>query len=189
MPDAITLLRADHRSVEKLFKAFEKSSPGAHVERRRIVDEIIVELSRHAAIEEQVLYPSARREVAASEDEVLEALEEHHVAKWLCSELEGMDPEAERFAAKTTVLIESVRHHVKEEEGELFPLLRQKITRKRLNEIGAALEEAKKLAPSAPHPRMPDTPPANLIGGVVAGVVDKVKSKSRGTSKPAKARG
>lgn len=179
--DAIALLKADHRTVEKLFKSFEKSGDTAHRTKRKLVDDITRELSIHAAIEEQFLYPAVRRELPQAEDDALEALEEHHVAKWILSELERMSPEDERFDAKVTVLIESVRHHVREEEQELFPEIRSGMSRQALLELGAQLAEAKHLAPTRPHPRSPDEPPANLIVGAVAGVVDRARTavKSR----------
>jgi hemerythrin-like domain-containing protein len=175
--DAIAYLKSDHREVERLFKAFEKAGDKAVRTKRKLVDEIIAALSQHAAIEEQFLYPTARREVPAATDQVLESLEEHHVAKWLLSELLDMDPSDERFVAKTTVLMENVRHHVKEEENDLFPQLRQKLAKKELIELGDKLREAKKLAPQRPHPRSPDEPPNNLIVGVVAGAVDRARAK------------
>ena len=119
--DAVTLLRNDHKTVEGLFKKFEKAGPNATKTKQDLVEKMIEELSVHAAIEEQVLYPAARDAVPDATEEVLEALEEHHVVKWTLSELDGMDPGDERFTAKVTVLIDLVRHHVKEEEGELFP--------------------------------------------------------------------
>jgi len=79
--DAITLLRDDHKTVEQLFKRFEKAGDRAYVEKRQIVDRIIEELSIHAAIEEQVFYPVARATVADTEDIALESLEEHHIVK------------------------------------------------------------------------------------------------------------
>src|SRR6478736_867152 len=159
--DAITLLKNDHRSVEKLFKRFEHAGEKAYAEKRKLVDRIIEELSQHAAIEEQVFYPVARATVPGTEDIALESLEEHHIVKWVLSELDGMDPAAERFDAKVTVLIENVRHHVEEEEGEFFPKVRDELGRKALGDLGEALEKAKSTAPTHPHPRSPDTPPGN----------------------------
>lgn len=178
-PDAIALLKADHRSVEKLFKSFEKAGDTAYRTKRKLVDDMISELSVHAAIEEQFLYPAVRRELPGAEDDALEALEEHHVAKWILSELERTDPGDERFDAKVTVLIESVRHHVREEEQELFREMRAGMSRKTLMELGARLAEGKRLAPTRPHPRSPDEPPANLIVGAVAGVVDRARTAVR----------
>lgn len=180
--DAITLLRSDHKTVEQHFKRFEKAGERAYVEKREIVDKIIEELSVHAAIEEQVFYPVARGTVPATEDIVLESLEEHHIVKWVLSELEGMDPQHERFDAKVTVLMENVRHHVKEEETEFFPRVRDRMSRKELSELGDALETAKKSAPTSPHPRSPDSGPAAAVVGTIAGVVDRVADNISGAA-------
>ena len=172
--DAITLLRADHKTVEQLFKRYERAGDRAYVEKREVVDRIIEELSIHAAVEEQVFYPVARETVPATEDVVLESLEEHHIVKWVLSELEQMEPADERFDAKVTVLIENVRHHIKEEEGEFFPKVRDALSRTALSELGDALAEAKKTAPTRPHPRMPDAPPGNAVVGTMVGVMDRI---------------
>ncbi len=158
------MLRQDHKTVEKLFKQFEKAQDDAQ-EARRIADQIVEELSVHAFIEEQVFYPAVRAEMPDAEDDILEALEEHHVAKWLLSEIDGMSPDNERFRAKTMVLIESVRHHVEEEEQTLFPEVRKELKRKRLTELGAEMEEAKRTAPRQPNPKAPDTPGNNQASG------------------------
>ncbi|GAC1313074.1 MAG: hypothetical protein NVSMB12_04200 [Acidimicrobiales bacterium] len=172
--DAITLLKADHKTVEHLFKRFEKTGDRAHVEQREIVDRIIEELSIHAAVEEQLFYPVARAAVPETEDITLESLEEHHIVKWVLSELEAMTPSDERFKAKVTVLIENVRHHVEEEETEFFPKVRDELGRSVLTELGDAMVAAKKVAPTHPHPRAPDTPPANAVVGGAAGVADRI---------------
>ena len=172
--DAITLLRDDHRAVERLFKRFEKAGDRAHVEKRQIVDRIIEELSIHAAVEEQVFYPVARATVPDTEDIALESLEEHHIVKWVLSELADLDPSNERFDAKVTVLIENVRHHVEEEEQEFFPKVRGQLRRKALGDLGDAMAAAKKFAPTHPHPRSPDEPPGNVVVGAIAGVLDRV---------------
>jgi hemerythrin superfamily protein len=172
--DAITLLKEDHRDVEKLFKRFERTGDRAFKEREEIVGRIIEALSIHAAIEEQLFYPVTRATVPEVDDDVLESMEEHHVVKWLLSELEQLDPTDERYKAKATVLIENVRHHVEEEETDYFPKVRAELGRKALNELGDAMVEAKATAPTHPHPRSPDAPPANIAAGNAAGVVDRV---------------
>ncbi len=175
MPDAITSLRDDHRRVEKLFKQFEKLAKGDDQNAQRgVVDEIIRELSVHAAVEEQVFYPAVRKEVEDADDIVLEGLEEHHIVKWTLNELDGMKPSEERFKAKVSVLIESVRHHVEEEEGEMFPKVREVIKRKALMELYETMEAARKTAPTKPHPKAPDEPPANLVANPGAAAVDRV---------------
>jgi hypothetical protein len=177
--DAIALLKQDHHDVEALFKRFEKAGDGARKQKRKLVDEIIVALSRHASIEEQILYPWAREHIEDADAEVLEALEEHHVAKWLLWELEDLSPANERFDAKVTVLIENVRHHVKEEESDLFPDLRDVATRAELLELGDALREAKRHAPTRPHPRGADTPPGNVMTAPIASALDHARDVGR----------
>jgi hemerythrin superfamily protein len=186
--DAVTLLRNDHKTVEGLFKKFEKAGPNAQKTKQDLVEKIVEELSIHAAIEEQVLYPAVRQAVPDATDDVLEALEEHHIVKWTLSELDGMGPEDERYTAKVTVLIESVRHHVEEEEGELFPKLRKAMKRKELEDLAQALEAAKKVAPTHPHPRAPDTPPGNVVAGAAAGALDKAQDTGKRTVRKALAR-
>ena len=161
--DAITMLRQDHKTVEKLFKQFEKTEDPK--EARKIADQVIEELSVHAHIEEQVFYPAVRSEMPDAEDDILEGLEEHHVAKWLLSEIDGMAPDNERFRPKTMVLIESVRHHVEEEEQSLFPEVRKVLKRKRLTELGEEMEAAKKTAPRTPQPKASDTPNGDTPNG------------------------
>src|SRR2546423_1658122 len=138
--DAITLLKNDHKEVKRLFRDFERAKDDRA--RKEAVEAMIRELSVHSAIEEQIFYPAVRQEVPDENDTVLEGLEEHHVVKWTLSELEGMEPSDERYKAKVTVLIESVRHHIEEEEGEMFPAVREALGRKRLGEIGDRMELA-----------------------------------------------
>ena len=168
------MLKDDHKKVEQLFKRYEKAGDRAYAEKRDVVERIIEALSTHAAVEEQVFYPVVRAVVDNAEDVALESLEEHHIVKWVLSELDGMSPEAERFDAKVTVLIENVRHHVEEEESDLFPKVRNEMGRSALSELGEVMAAARQVAPTHPHPRAPDTPPANLALGAVAGVADRI---------------
>ena len=178
--DAITLLKTDHRDVESLFKKFEAAGPKARKTKQQVVKRIIEELARHAAIEEQVFYPAVRKGVPAATDDVLESLEEHHVVKWTLSELQDLTADDERFTAKATVLIESVRHHVREEEGELFPKVRAALSRSELQTLGSQLADAKRVAPTRPHPRSPDTPPGNTMVGAVAAGLDRARRTGKG---------
>ena len=148
--DAIVLLKADHKDILKAFKDFEKTGENAHATKGRLVDRIIELLTVHTYIENEVMYPRVRELLPEVEDDVLESYEEHHVADLLVMELVTMKPEDERFTAKTTVLIENVRHHIEEEEQEWFPKVREGLGRKALQELGADLEKAKKKAPKKP---------------------------------------
>ncbi|PWU61383.1 hemerythrin [Micromonospora globispora] len=148
--DAIVLLKEDHKEVRRLFKAFQDAEEGPASERRKLVKQILEALTVHTYLENEVMYPEVRRLVPDIEDDILESYEEHHVADVLCFELFTMDPDDERYNAKTTVLIESVLHHVEEEEQEWFPKVREALGRNQLQEIGERMIELRKKAPKTP---------------------------------------
>jgi hemerythrin superfamily protein len=169
--DAVGVLKADHRAIEQLFRRFERARSAA--EKERLADRMVRELSIHAAIEEQYVYPVLRRRLDGQEPRVLVALEEHHAAKLVLSEIEALGPGDERFEPKVLVLAESVRHHVAEEERTLLPAMRRILSQEELRALGGALLRAREAAPTRPHPAAPDEPPANLIANVGAAAVDR----------------
>lgn len=138
--DAIALLKQDHRTVEQLFKEFE----GADDDQLQAIAERVCQLlTVHAQIEEEILYPAAKETFDDEEqlDLVNEANVEHQTAKDLIAKIEAMTPEDEAFKATVTVLSEYIKHHVKEEEGELFPALKK--TELDLKDIGTQLNDLK----------------------------------------------
>jgi hemerythrin-like domain-containing protein len=148
--DAIVLLKADHAEIRKTFKQFENLGDSAEATKGRLVNKMIELLTVHTYIENEVMYPEVRRLLPDLEDDVLESYEEHHVADVLVMELSAMKPSDERFDAKTTVLIENVRHHIEEEESDWFPKVRAGLGRKALQELGERMLKAKKKAPRKP---------------------------------------
>ena len=131
--NAITLLRADHQKVTDLFENFEKSR--ATAKKKVIAQEICKELTVHATIEEEIFYPAAKAALDDTEM-VPEALVEHDGVKKLIAEIEG-SVEGEMFEARVKVLSESIKHHVKEEQTELFPAVKK--TSLDLTALGAQL--------------------------------------------------
>jgi len=114
---AIAMLLKDHDKVKQLFDRFEKAT--ASKEKERIIQEALTELKIHASIEEEIFYPTVRQHVGT--DLMNEADEEHHVARVLIAELDNGGRDDDHRYAKFTVLAESVRHHIKEEENEMLP--------------------------------------------------------------------
>lgn len=112
------LLKKDHRKVKELFEEFEAAKTS--VRKKEIVEQTINELKVHTQVEEELFYPAARK-VRSLSDLLDEAAEEHHVVDLLIAELQTMEPDDERYDAKYTVLAENVKHHIREEEGEMFP--------------------------------------------------------------------
>ena len=147
--DAIVILRDDHKEVRGLFREFEKSTT-TKARKGAIVKKVIELLTAHTYIENEVMYPEVRRLLPQLEDDVLESYEEHHVADVLVMELAALKPGDERFEAKTTVLIENVRHHMDEEEQDWFPKVREGLSRTQLRDLGTQLLAAKKKAPRSP---------------------------------------
>ena len=131
--NAITLLRADHQKVTDLFENFEKSRTTA--KKKVIAQEICKELTVHATIEEEIFYPAAKSALNDTEM-VPEALVEHDGVKKLIAEIEG-SVEGEMFEARVKVLSELIKHHVKEEQTELFPAVKK--TSLDLTALGAQL--------------------------------------------------
>ncbi len=132
--DAIALLRADHQLVQELFDKFEKTR--AEDRKSAIAEQICKELTVHAQIEEEIFYPAAR-EAIRDEDLLDEATVEHQSAKDLIAQIESASPGEELFDAKVKVLGEYIKHHVREEQNELFPQVRK--TKLDLKELGQRL--------------------------------------------------
>jgi len=153
--DAIGMLREDHKEIKKVFREFKNAGENADATKGRLAKRILELLTVHTYLENEVVYPRVRELVPDLESDILESYEEHHVADVLCMELMSMDPSDERFTAKVTVLIESVEHHIEEEETGWFPKLREAVGRNELREMGARMAE---LRPAAP--RMPSQPGA-----------------------------
>jgi hemerythrin-like domain-containing protein len=125
--DAIEMLKADHAMVKDLFRRFERAGNEALSEKEQIVREAIRDLDVHAALEEQIFYPAVLEKGGELADTVREGMEEHHVAHTLIDELKELSGDDEQFQAKFTVLTESVKHHIEEEESELLPEARERL--------------------------------------------------------------
>jgi hemerythrin superfamily protein len=125
--DAIDLLTSDHKQVKALFKQYDKlAEAGADADdRQAIAQQICRMLTVHATVEEELFYPAAREILGDDADLVDEADVEHATAKDLIAQIEHASPDEELYDAKVKVLGEYIDHHVKEEEGEMFPKVKK----------------------------------------------------------------
>jgi hemerythrin superfamily protein len=136
--DATTMLRADHKLVSELFDQYEKARSSSR--KKQLVSEICLELSVHAQIEEEIFYPAVK--LALKDKELVpEATVEHATLKDLIAQVEGIEPDGEMFDAKVKVMSEYVKHHVKEEQAEMFP--KAKRSRLDMKVFGARMSERK----------------------------------------------
>lgn len=140
--DAITLLRADHDKVKKMFREFEKlHKDGSDDDAEMLAKEICNELTIHTTIEEEIFYPEVR--AALEDDDMMDEAEvEHASAKDLVAQIRAMSASDDKFAAKVTVLGELIDHHVKEEHDEMFPKARK--TEIDMSALGADMQSRKK---------------------------------------------
>jgi hemerythrin superfamily protein len=138
--DILSLIETDHREVEQLFEKIQKEKNSKKV--KDIFSQIYEELSLHTRAEELVFYP-AMREYEETATYLEEAEEEHNSAKILLEELKMLEPDDSEFKSKLTELIESVQHHVEEEEEEIFSAVQESMDNQELQELGQEFQQAK----------------------------------------------
>jgi len=181
-PDVIEILTQDHREVEAMFTELEAlggATQGAEAERRReLVDQVTIELVRHAVAEEVVVYPAVQEKVSAEEAE--RAKVEHAEAEETMKRLEGLDPDDPSFDEALRTLMTEIREHVAEEEGQMFPHMRSVLGQEALVELGTRVEAIKKLAPTRPHPSVPNEALPRLAAGPIAGLFDRLRDLASG---------
>ncbi len=176
--NAIEVLTQDHRTVEQLFGQYQQA-PDAE-RKGEVVNQIIRELSVHAAIEEEILYPSVREALPDGDALAEDGLQEHKTAKELLADLDKMSSDDPQFDQKVGQLMEDFEHHVQDEEGDMFPKLQQALGDDVLSDMGRELEQAKKRAPTRPHPAAPDQPPGIKVAGPVAALMDRIRDRVQG---------
>jgi len=134
----IEMLKADHQKVKALFEKYEAAGDRQSKAKQTIVAEVFAALDVHAHLEEEIFYPAVKAQGDKEGKKLIaESLEEHQVVKTLMEDMQALDPGDEQYAAKFTVLMESVRHHIAEEEGEMFPRAAEELA----DEMEALLNE------------------------------------------------
>ncbi|WP_180687419.1 hemerythrin domain-containing protein [Streptomyces gossypiisoli] len=173
--DGLEVLVHDHRMVEQLFRDYY--SAASPTQRRAVVELLIRELSKHAALEELMVYPLARKSLPDGERLVDEHLGEHMAVKETLADLDRLGEDDERTDELIARLRRDVEEHVREEEGEFMPRLREAVDQQRLDELGRMLMRAKQTAPTRPHPHAPDRPPMLAFAGPVAAAYDRFRDR------------
>jgi hemerythrin superfamily protein len=180
--DVIEVLEHDHREVEELFKELE-SLRGAATEakrarRKEVTEQVTIELVRHSVAEEVLVYPKVERQVSAEEAE--HAREEHAEAEATLQRLEKLDADDPSFDDELATLMAEIRHHIEDEEGEMFTHMREVIDADELRRLGEQVEAFKKVAPTRPHPHVPNTPLARVAAGPAASLFDRMRDAATG---------
>src|SRR3954449_9486376 len=172
--DVIEVLEHDHREVEDMFTELEGlrgASTDEEKERRKsVTEQVTIELVRHSVAEEVIVYPQVEDKVGA--DEVEHAREEHAEAEETLQRLEKLDADDPNFDDELATLMEEIRHHIEDEEGEMFAHMRQAIDEDELRKLGARVEAFKKVAPTRPHPNVPHEALPRAVAGAPASLFD-----------------
>ena len=180
--DVIEILEHDHREVEEMFKELE-GLRGASTEedkkrRKELTEDVTIELVRHSVAEEVLVYPKVEDKVSA--DEVEHAREEHAEAEETLKKLEKLDADDPRFDDELATLMKEIRHHIEDEEGEMFAHMRGVIDEDELRKLGSRVEAFKKVAPTRPHPNVPNTALARTAAGPAASLFDRMRDLATG---------
>ena len=175
--DVVELLLADHEEAKALLGRFDHIAP---TERASYFCEVVTELVRHEVAEERVVYPIIRHAVPGGEQEAKARIAEQSEVEKLLVALERLDASSEEFADQFATLRRAVLDHAGAEEATTFPLLGQMEDDESRLALGGLYELAKAKAPSHPHPHAPQTPPGDVIFGVVASLFDKARDAVRG---------
>ncbi len=176
--DVLTELIKDHNEVRELFATVGRAR--SEDKKRELTRQIITELVKHSVAEEQYLYPATRRALPDGNDIADHEIVEHAEVERMLGRLEHLDVGDQAFGTVLDQVISSVLHHAEHEEQDLFPRLRKALDREELRKLGDEVRLAKSTAPTHPHPGAPDTPPLNLVGDPVIGLVDRVRDALTG---------
>src|SRR3954451_19600694 len=156
--DVIEVLEHDHREVEQMFDELESLRGAATDEdrsrRKELTDKVTIELVRHSVAEEVLVYPNVEGKVG--EDEGEHAREEHAEAEETLKRLEKLDADDPAFDDELATLMKEIRHHIEDEEEQMFAHMRQVIDADELRTLGTRVEAFKKVAPTRPHPNVPN---------------------------------
>jgi hemerythrin superfamily protein len=182
--NVIDELVTDHREVEELFGRIEGLPPGDK-NRKVYADQATIELVRHSVAEESYLYPAVREHIPGGDALADKELEDHAGAEQIMKDLEGCQADDPDFDRLMGMLMSEIRTHVADEEQNLFPRLRAACPADALDDLGDKVRQAKKTAPTRPHPSAPDKPPANKLLAPGAGLIDRVRDALSGRGKHA----
>jgi hemerythrin-like domain-containing protein len=180
--DVIEVLEHDHREVEQMFAELEKlrgaSTDEDRSRRKELTEDVTIELVRHSVAEEVLVYPVVEDKVSSEEAE--HAREEHAEAEETLQRLEKLDADDPGFDDELATLMSEIRHHIEDEEGEMFAHMRQVIDEDELRKLGGRVEAFKKVAPTRPHPNVPNEALPRTAAGPAASMFDRMRDLATG---------
>lgn len=180
--DVIEVLEHDHREVEEMFAELESlrgsASEEARKRRKDLADQVTIELVRHSVAEEVLVYPAVEDKV--SKEEAEHAREEHAEAEETLARLDKLDADDPGFDDELATLMREIRHHIEDEEERMFADMRRVLDEDELRRLGSRVEAFKKVAPTRPHPNVPNEPLPRAAAGPAASLLDRMRDLATG---------
>ena len=180
--DVIEVLEHDHREVEEMFAELETlrgaSTDEQRQRRKDLTEQVTIELVRHSVAEEVIVYPRVTGKVG--EEEVEHARKEHAQAEETLQRLEKLDADDPNFDDELSTLMGEIRHHIEDEEDEMFAHMRKSMDPDELRGLGQQVEAFKKVAPTRPHPNVPNEALPRLAAGPAASLIDRMRDLATG---------
>ncbi|MEV5711925.1 hemerythrin domain-containing protein [Actinoallomurus sp. NPDC052274] len=187
MPNVFDVLQKDHEEVKKALAELEKgptATTGAGSDqlkvREKLVDQLIIEESKHEAVEEEYFWPAVRDKLSDGDHLADEATDQEQAAKHILNDLMDLSPDDPRFEDRLRTFITDGREHIAYEEERVWPRMREALSAEEADELGTKVEEGKKLAPTRPHPNTPPRPGILKTVGKAAAVADRARDAVTG---------
>lgn len=177
MPDALELLAGQHQEVTDLFSAMGETAEPK--KRRTILNKIVKALTQHAAIEEEIFYPTVAKRIVDGDGFISVSLEEHQKAKTQLHKLDALAPDDPLFDPSVGELMYEVKVHVGDEETQLFPRVRSALSAEELSELGERMAKRKPKTPTRPRPKAPSKPPLNVAANRAAAPLDRARARRK----------
>jgi hemerythrin superfamily protein len=186
MGDAFQVLKSDHDAVEAMLGRLESDRRPVNADtawlraRKALVERVIIEESKHEAVEEEYFWPAVRELVDGGDALADEATEQEQRAKTILSRLDGLRPDDERFEGLLAAFIQEARAHVAFEETRVWPRLRRELSPAQATKLGAQLLKGKSLAPTHPHPNIAPQPGILRASGPMTAAADRIRDAATG---------
>ena len=187
MPSAFDFLAKDHEEVKRMLSELElgpTAATGADSDqlalRKKMVQQLVIEASKHEAVEEMYFWPAVREALTDGTDLANQALDQEQEGKAVLDRLDKLAPEDGEFEGLLAEFIRAGRAHIAFEETTVWPSLRSVLTAEQADELGSKLEQGKKTAPTRPHPKTPASPGLLKTAGPAVAAADRLRDKATG---------
>jgi hemerythrin-like domain-containing protein len=189
MPSAFDVLARDHEEVKRMLTELElgpTAATGGNSDqlalRKKMVQELVIEESKHEAVEEMYFWPAVRKHLEDGDDLANQAQDQEQEGKVVLDKLDKLAPEDEEFEAQLAQFTQAARAHIAFEETSVWPYLRAAMTAADSDDLGGKLAAGKKTAPTRPHPKTPASPGVLKTAGPAVAAADRVRDAATGRS-------